>query len=110
MTEKTKNLLTTFRVALFLAWRDIKRANIWTTLLISFVLALTFLNLIVVSGILVGLVQGSEDASRGRYTGDAILSTLREKAYIEGSNFIINTIEAMPEVAAVSPHLPSTPP
>lgn len=107
MTEKTKNLLTTFRVAFFLAWRDIKRANIWTTLLISFVLALTFLNLIVVSGILVGLVQGSEDASRGRYTGDAILSTLREKAYIEGSNFIINTIEAMPEVAAVSPRFMS---
>ncbi len=107
MTEKTKNLLTTFRVALFLAWRDIKRANIWTTLLISFVLALTFLNLIVVSGILVGLVQGSEDASRGRYTGDAILSTLREKSYIEGSNFIINTIEAMPEVSAVSPRFMS---
>lgn len=89
---KINKIWTTIKVAHFLAWRDIKRSNIWTTLLISFVMALTFLNLIVVSGILVGLIQGSEDANRLKYTSDVIISNLKQKNYIEGSSLIIQAI------------------
>ncbi len=103
MILKNTNFWTTIKVAHFLAWRDIKRSNIWTTLLISFVMTLTFLNLIVVSGILVGLIQGSEDANRFKYTSDVIISTPKQKNYIEGSNRLIQTINSMPEVQAVTP-------
>lgn len=87
----------------FLAYRDIKRANIWTTLLIIAVMVLTFLNLVVVSGILVGLIQGSEEAYRQKYTGDVILNTPLNERYIEHSQEIISFIRALPEVEAVAP-------
>lgn len=94
--------LTSIRVAVFLASRDIKRANIWTTLLIIFVMTATFLNLVVVGGILVGLIEGSVSAQKDRYTGDIIISRLPQKDYIERSQEMINYINSFPEVESVT--------
>jgi hypothetical protein len=58
------------RVGWFLAKRDIKRANIWTTTLIVSVMVFTFLNLVVVAGILVGLIEGSENSAKEYGTGN----------------------------------------
>ena len=90
------------RIGLFLALRDIKKANKWTTLLIIVVMVLTFLNLIVISGVLVGLIQGSVDANKGRYTGDLIISTLPKKNYIERSASIINLLKGLPQTENVT--------
>jgi hypothetical protein len=76
------------KIGLFLAIRDIKKANKWTTLLIVVVMLLTFLNLIVISGILVGLLEGSTEAYRQHYTGDLVISTPLKKSYIERTEFI----------------------
>jgi len=94
--------LTIIRVGTFLAWRDIKRANIWTTMLIIFVLMVTFLNLVVVSGVLIGLVEGAVVAQKEHYTGDVIISHLRQKNYIEKSQEIVNYLYSLPEVDRVS--------
>lgn len=99
---KQNSSLISLRVGLFLAIREIKRSHLWTTVLISLVMTLTFLNLVVVSGILVGLIQGSIDANKGRYTGDLIISNLREKSYIENSQSIIALARGIPEVSAVT--------
>ncbi|OGI60914.1 hypothetical protein A2641_00815 [Candidatus Nomurabacteria bacterium RIFCSPHIGHO2_01_FULL_37_25] len=72
-----------FSVGWFLAWRDIKHANKWTTSLIVFVMTLTFLNLIVVSGILIGLIQGSEDAAKRYAIGDVVISPFLNRSAIE---------------------------
>jgi len=48
--------MRSLRIGFLLGFRQIQRANIWTTALIIFVMMLTFLNLIAVSGILVGLI------------------------------------------------------
>lgn len=77
------------RVGFFLALRALKRASLWTTGLIVFVMVLTFLNLVVISGILVGLLQGAVDAVRTEYTSDVIVSTLADKSYIENSANLI---------------------
>ena len=69
-----------FRVARFLAIRAIKNSSKWTTGLIIFVMVLTFLNLVVVSGILVGLIQGSETAFRERFIGDLAATKLDKKS------------------------------
>jgi hypothetical protein len=61
-------------VGWFLAKRELMRANKWTTALIVAVMTLTFLNLVVVSGILIGLIQGSEDAQKKYAIGDIIIS------------------------------------
>lgn len=102
MIHTAKKLFTSLRVGFFLAYRDVKRANIWTTLLISFVMTLTFLNLIVVRGILVGLTQGSVQAYRERYTGDVFISTLDQKQYIEDSHLPIGIVKTLDMVSASS--------
>lgn len=94
-----KNIISTGQ---FLAFRQIKRANIWTNLLIIVVMTLTFLNLTVVSGVLVGLIQASSDANKKHYAGDIIISTLPNKNYVENSTRIISLIKSLPEVKAVS--------
>ena len=90
------------RIGFFLAKRQIKRSNPWTTVLIVFVMFFTFLNLVVVSGILVGLIQGAVDAVRSHYTSDVIVSNLNDKRYIENSPEVIRIIKSLPEVEAIS--------
>ena len=90
------------RIGFFLAKRQIKRSNPWTTILIVFVMFFTFLNLVVVSGILVGLIQGAVDAVRLHYMSDVVVSTLPDKSYIEHSPEIIGIIKSLPQVDAMT--------
>ncbi len=96
------NYLTILKVGGFLAVRQIRRASKTTTALIIFVMTLTFLNLVVVSGILVGLIEGSVQAYRTHYTGDVIISNLNEEEYIENSPSIVAYAERLPWVKYIS--------
>jgi putative ABC transport system permease protein len=93
---KEHTLVTQARVGWFLAKRDIKRANIWTTLLIVAVMVLTFLNLVVVSGILVGLIQGSEDAQKKYAIGDIVISPFLNKVSIDQTPQVVNIVKTIP--------------
>lgn len=90
--------LLNMRIGLFLALRQLRRASLWTTGLIVFVMVLTFLNLVVVSGILVGLIQGAVDATRERYTSDVIISALSDKEYIENTGNVRAILDRTPGV------------
>ena len=90
------------KIAWFLATRQVRRSSLWTTLLIIGVMTLTFLNLVVVSGILVGLIEGSVQANKNYYTSDVIISKLEQKEFIENSNAVISQIEQTPGVKAYS--------
>ena len=94
--------LLNIRIGFFLAKRQIRRSSRWTTTLIIFVMFFTFLNLVVVSGILVGLIQGAIDAVRTHYTSDVIISTLSNKTYVENSPEIISIVKSLPQVEAVT--------
>lgn len=102
LANSSPSSLVTLRVASFLAVRYVKRTSLWTTSLIVFVMTLTFLNLVMVSGILVGLIQGSSDAFKHQYSGDVFISKLIGKKYIERSVDIIETIKTIPEVSVYS--------
>lgn len=95
-------MLLNLRIGFYLALRQLRRASLWTTSLIIFIMVLTFLNLVVVSGVLVGLLQGSIDQHRIEYTGDVMVSTLTDKSYIENSPSILSLIKAIPEVESYS--------
>lgn len=86
------------KVGFFLALRQLKRASLWTTGLIVFVMLLTFLNLVVVTGILVGLIEGINDSYRTQYTGDVIITALSTKRYIEDTPAIVAFIKTLPHV------------
>lgn len=92
-----------YRLGLFLAIRQVRRASLWTNALIVVVMTLTFLNLVVVSGILVGLIQGAVDAVRVEYTSDIFISTLKGKTYIENSPAVIAVLNKEPRIEAFSP-------
>lgn len=94
--------MNSLRVGWFLALRQIKRSSVWTTLLIIFIMTLTFLNLVVVGGILVGLTAGASLSYEQQYSGQVFLRNLMTKEYIEQSENIIRTARSFPEVLAVS--------
>jgi ABC-type lipoprotein release transport system permease subunit len=102
-TGTAEKISTSVKVGFFLAFRDIKRANVWTTLLTIAVMVLTFLNLVVVSGILVGLIEGAVYAVRERFLSDVFISNLKNRSYIERTTDIVSFAEGLPEVEAISP-------
>src|SRR5436853_4304195 len=91
-----KHLLTSLQLGFFLAIRQIKRSSKGTTLLIIFVMMLTFLNLVVVRGVLVGLIESSTEVYKKRYSGEIMISVLPKKDYIENSPSIIEIIKGLP--------------
>lgn len=94
--------MRSLRIGLLLGLRQIQRASIWTTTLIIFVMMLTFLNLIAVSGILVGLIEGAEKAVRESALGDIVITELDAENNILETESFIREIEAYPEIDTYS--------
>ena len=90
------------RIGLLLGFRQIQRASTWTTLLIIFVMMFTFLNLIAVSGVLVGLIVGAERAVREESIGDIFVSPKDGEDHILETQTILNELRTYPEVIAYS--------
>lgn len=91
-----------FSIGLLLGWRQIQRANKWTTLLIIFVMMLTFLNLVVVSGVLVGLITGAERGVRSESLGDIIFTSKDNENRILETDSIIKELSYYPEISNYS--------
>jgi len=94
--------MRSLRIGFLLGFRQIQRANFWTTVLIVFVMMLTFLNLIAVSGILVGLIAGSERAVQDKSIGDLIITPLDNEEKILQTETIRRILDTIPEVTSYS--------
>ncbi len=92
----------TLRVGFLLGWKQIRHASIWTTTLIIFIMMLTFLNLVAVSGILVGLIEGSVKTYEDQFTGNVFITTPAGEKYIEQTPTLITTLETIPGIEAYS--------
>ena len=92
-----------FRVGWFLAVRQIRRSSKWTTALIIFIMVLTFLNLVVVSGLLLGLISGSFEQFRESHSGEVIVTSAPGRDYIENSPGLVSFLESHSQVKAFSP-------
>lgn len=90
------------RIGFFLASRQIRRASIWATGLTVFIMTLTFLNLVFVTGILVGLPEGASLAYKKQYSSDIIITPLPQKDVIERSQDILKIARSLPQVKAIS--------
>lgn len=100
-----KKKASNWNIGFYLAFRQLKHASLWTTTLIVVVMMLTFLNLVVVNGILVGLIESSIKGSKDKYSGEVIISTLRQKSIIENSEEIERVLKSMPQVTDVVPRV-----
>ena len=94
--------MRTLRIGLLLGLRQIQRASLWTTILIVFVMMFTFLNLIAVSGILVGLIEGAERAVRENALGDIIISARDDEDRILETETVLRELNSYPEIAQYS--------
>lgn len=65
-------------------------------------MTLTFLNLVVVTGILVGLIEGASASYKSQYSADVLISSLPEKTHIEQSNTIVSTAQKLPQTHALT--------
>lgn len=99
----TGDLVRALRVGWFLALRQIRHTGKGTTALIVFIMVLTFLNLVVVSGLLVGLISGSFQQYRESYSGEVIITAAPGRDAIERSSSLLSFLEHHPHVQAVSP-------
>ncbi len=90
------------RVGFFLALRQVKNSSKWTNFLIIGVMTLTFLNLVVVSGVLVGLIDGASNAVGKRFLKDIFISSLTEKKFILNTTEITEILRANPNVEGFS--------
>jgi ABC-type lipoprotein release transport system permease subunit len=90
--------MNSLKLGMFLAVKTVLHASKWTTALIIMVMLITFLNLVLVSGILVGLIQGSEVAFREKYLGDVIVSPLEKKTKIERAGEIESLLAGISDV------------
>jgi len=95
--------MNALRVGLFLAIRYVRRSNVWATLLIVFIMLLTFLNVVVVRGILIGLPIGAVEVYNEQYSGDVLVESFPERSYIENSTYVSAVLESTEEVQAFSP-------
>lgn len=96
--RKNGDFWISVKLGFFLALRQVRRSNKATTALIIFVMALTFLNLVVVRGVLVGLIQGVVDVQKEIYIGDIFISTPKKEDFIENSPNIIEIVKNLPWV------------
>jgi ABC-type lipoprotein release transport system permease subunit len=104
--QRQKKRISQFIIALkvgwFLAIRQLKRSSYATTGLIIFVMMLTFLNLVVVRGVLVGLIQGSTNVYKSNYAGDILISALPKNDFIEQSPSVLSITQNLPWVETAS--------
>ncbi len=94
--------LSDIKVAVFLVFRYIRGANKWTTTLIFSVMVLTFLNLVVIGGILEGIIVGSLEGLRERALGDVILVPNEGRNFIERTQEIALNLKSDSRVRGVS--------
>lgn len=90
------------QIGFLLGIRQIQHTSRWTTLLIIFVMMFTFLNLIAVSGVLVGLIEGSERAVRESAYGDIVITPRNEEKHILETPTILRELAAYPEIKGYS--------
>ena len=94
--------LKIIKLGFFLGYRQFIRSSIWSNILIVLIMILTFLNLVVVSGLLVGIVEGAVEANKTHFSGDVIISTLRGKNNIENSHNIMANLDIIEGVEKYS--------
>ena len=105
MKQETNAHFNAARLAFFLAVRYVTRTTLWQTLLVICVMTLTFLNLVVVSGVLVGLMDGSLQGYQRYYSGDLLVSKLPEKEYIERASAVASILSTQDTIAAFAPRI-----
>ncbi len=97
-------MLRDFRIGMFLGIRQIQHTSVWATMLIIVIIIFTFLNLVVVSGILIGIVDGSLNTMRQDAYGDIAIKPLDGESRVLQTEEILSILEKTDGIFSYSPH------
>ncbi|HVA96327.1 MAG TPA: ABC transporter permease [Candidatus Acidoferrales bacterium] len=89
-------------VGFFLALREIRRTNPWTTALIVFVMTLTFFNMNLVGGVLIGIAHGVVTSYKQYYSGDVLITPATSKNDIVDTDTIMSIVHSLSSYQAAS--------
>jgi len=98
------------KIPLFLLSRSLKRGNKWTLGLTVFLMSIAFVNLIFITSLFNGIVEGANNQIISTLTGNIYMSPKAGEDFIENPVQAIGEIEAIPGVVAASSEviLPAT--
>lgn len=89
-------------VGFFLAFRDIRRGNPWTTVLITLVISLTFFNMLFIGGLFGGLVGTVIKSYEQFYSGDVLIIPSTDKSTIQQTSDVMSIVQSLPSLEVVS--------
>lgn len=100
--ENLSVILKDISVGKFLAIRELKRNNPWSTALIIFVMSLTFFNMILMGGVLIGLAEGMMNSFKTYYSSDVLIKPSVQNYSISESSLLNTVISSIPGYQASS--------
>ncbi|MGH7203941.1 MAG: ABC transporter permease [Candidatus Levyibacteriota bacterium] len=89
-------------VGFFLAFREIKRSSPGTTALIIFVMTLTFFNMNLVGGVLLGIAHGVVSSYEQYYSSDVLITPGTNKNVLQDTTTISEVVKNLPTYQAMS--------
>ncbi|HEX4799215.1 MAG TPA: FtsX-like permease family protein [Candidatus Paceibacterota bacterium] len=90
------------RIGILLGVKQMVRANKWMSLLMICVVSFTFLNLVVIQGILLGITEGALESTRTQALSDITIEPSPEQGYIEHSQQLLRELVQYPDIASYS--------
>lgn len=90
------------KIAFFLAWRFLQRGNKWTLLLIIFLMAIAFVNLVFITSLFDGIVKGANQQVINTYTGHITMTPSEGKEAIDNVENVLEDIRNTDGVLAAS--------
>jgi ABC-type lipoprotein release transport system permease subunit len=87
--------LRSLRVGLFLSLRYVRRGSVWASLLLIAIMFLTFLNVVVVRGVLVGLPIGASISYQNEYAGKVLITPLADQRHIDRTYRIEQLVQSI---------------
>lgn len=105
MTEKIFTMGRVLRVALFIARKNIQRGSLAVKAVTVIILLLTFLNLVVVGGLLNGIVEDIGFKIKNSLFGDVVVQPVKENEHIKNSTAVIDHLENNPHIGGYSGRL-----
>ncbi len=90
------------KIPFFLIWRFITRSNKWTLSLTIFLMAIAFINLVFITSLFNGIVDGSNNQIINALTGHVIVNPLTNQDYIGNASNVVATIRRTTNVVGAS--------
>lgn len=90
------------KLPFYLAFQSIRRGRKWTLFLTIFLMAVAFVNLVFVSALFNGIVQGSNQQIKDTLTGNVYMTPKEGSVYIDNKDDVLESVRKIDGVTAAT--------